>query len=869
MINVGILAHVDAGKTTLIEAILYKTGKLRKVGRVDFGDSFLDNDEYERKRGITIFSKTARTKIGYKDINIIDTPGHIDFSAEMERCISVLDMAILVISGSEGVQSHSHTLFKLLKEANIPVLIFVNKIDSDKFDKDKVMDGLKKSLSKNIVDFSADKKVLEEEVASCDESLIEKFVEGKKITKEDIKECIQKAKVFPVIFGSALKLINIEEILEFIDNYIDEKDYPEALSGIIYKIKYDESGNRLSFIKLMGGSLCVKDTLNDEKINQIRVYDGDKYVAVDMANPGDIVAVTGLTKSHAGDTFGDIKRPIQKLLPVLSYNMIFPEDISINQIYPKLIQIFDEVPEIRMEYDEELSKIKVNLMGEVQIDLIKNLINERLHISCELVDGGIIYKESIVGSVEGVGHFEPMKHYAEVHILISQGERGSGIVYKNDVSDDELPKNYQSQVRNIVENSKFKGVLTGSELTDVVLTLVAGRAHEKHTEGGDFLEAVHRAVRHGLMYAKSILLEPYYDFEIDLPIENLGRLLNDLNNMNAEDISYEGTQVIRATGFAPTINIQNYGSVLLSYTKGLGRISFSLRGFLPCHNAEEIIGKFNYYPEFDVKNTADSVFASHGEGFIVPWNEVFNYMHLPLKRFELVKEEEKIETVRSTYDASKADSEELMAIFERTYGKVTPRIGDWDAPVKKTPEREYVYKEREKKKHYLLVDGYNVIFASKSLSELADTNIDAARDRLLELLIDYKAYKDYEIILVFDAYRLKNHDTEILNFSGVYVVYTKTAETADQYIEKTTHEMIKKYDVTVATSDGIEQIIIRGKGAILISAREFLCDLEETKENFRKEHIEKQSVSNRLFDSLEGELKQQIEDIRLGNKKEP
>lgn len=869
MINIGVLAHVDAGKTTLTEAMLYKTGKLRKIGRVDFGDSFLDTDEYERKRGITIFSKIARTKIGDMDINIIDTPGHIDFSAEMERCISVLDMAILVISGSEGVQSHSHTLFKLLKEANIPVLIFVNKTDSDKFDKDKVMEGLKKSLSNNMVDFSADKKMLEEEVAACDESLIEKFIKGEKITKEDITECIQSARVFPVIFGSALKLINIEGILDFIKEYIQEKTYPDELAGIIYKIKYDETGNRLSFIKLMGGSLHVKDILNDEKINQIRVYDGEKYAAIDVANPGDIVAVTGLTKSHAGDTFGNIKKTVSKLLPVLSYNMIFPDTVGINQIYPKLAQIFDEVPEIRMEYDEALSRIKVNLMGEVQIDLIKNLVNERLHIGCELVDGGIIYKESIVGSVEGVGHFEPMKHYAEVHILISQGESGSGIVYKNDVSDDELPKNYQSQIRNIVENSKFKGVLTGSELTDVVLTLVAGKAHEKHTEGGDFLEAVHRAIRHGLMYAKSILLEPYYDFEINIPIENLGRLLNDLNNMNAEKISYEGTNVLSVTGFAPTVNIQNYGSVLLSYTKGLGRIVFSLRGFLPCHNADEVIAEYNYYPEFDVKNTPDSVFASHGEGFIVPWSEVFNYMHLPLKRFELVKEEERIETVRSTYDAARADSEELMAIFERTYGKVTPRIGDRDAPVKKIAEREYVYKEREKKKHYLLVDGYNIIFASKSLSELADANIDAARDRLLELLIDYKAYKDYEIILVFDAYRLKNHPTEVLNFSGVYVVYTKTAETADQYIEKTTHEMMKKYDVTVATSDGIEQIIIRGKGAILISAREFLCDLEETKENFRKEHIEKQSVSNRLFDSLKGELKQQIEDIRLGNKKEP
>lgn len=379
MINIGVLAHVDAGKTTLTEAILYKTGKLRKVGRVDFGDSFLDTDEYERKRGITIFSKIARTKIGDMDINIIDTPGHIDFSAEMERCISVLDMAILVISGSEGVQSHSHTLFKLLKEANIPVLIFVNKTDSDKFDKDKVMEGLKKSLSNNVVDFSTDKKMLEEEVAACDEGLIEKFIKGEKITKEDITECIQSARVFPVIFGSALKLINIEGILDFIKEYIQEKTYPDELAGIIYKIKYDETGNRLSFIKLMGGSLHVKDILNDEKINQIRVYDGEKYAAIDVANPGDILAVTGLTKSHAGDTFGNIKKPVQKLLPVLSYNMIFPDTVGINQIYPKLAQIFDEVPEIRMEYDEALSRIKVNLMGEVQIDLIKNLVNEQCH----------------------------------------------------------------------------------------------------------------------------------------------------------------------------------------------------------------------------------------------------------------------------------------------------------------------------------------------------------------------------------------------------------------------------------------------------------------------------------------------------------
>ena len=869
MINVGVLAHVDAGKTTLIEAILYKTGKLRKTGRVDFGDSFLDNDEYERKRGITIFSKLARTSIDDIDINIIDTPGHVDFSAEMERTISILDMAILVISGSEGVQSHSHTLFRLLREANIPTLIFVNKIDSDKFDKDKILEGLKKSLSKNIVDFSKENKMLLEEVAACDENLIEKFIEGEEITKSDISFCIENSKVFPAVFGSGLKLINIEGILELIKEYVHEKTYSNELSGIIYKIKYDENGNRLSFIKLLGGSLQVKDTLFDEKINQIRAYDGEKYIAIDKALAGDIIAVTGLSKVHAGDTFGDIKRPVQKLLPVLSYNMVFPDDISINQIYPKLLQIFDEIPEIKMEYDEELAKIKVNLMGEVQIDLIKNLIGERLGLNCDFIDGGIIYKETIAGYIEGVGHFEPLRHYAEVHMLISEGERGSGIVFVNEVSDDELPRNYQSQVRNIVETSKFRGVLTGSELTDVVLTLVAGRAHEKHTEGGDFLEAVNRAVRHGLMYAKSILLEPYYDFEINIPMTSLGRLLNDLNNMNAEDISYEGGETLRVTGYAPTVNIQNYGSTLLSYTKGLGQIGFGLRGFLPCHNADKIIESSSYIAEFDTKNTPDSVFCSHGESFIVPWSEVFNYMHLPLKKFELVKEEEKIETVRSTYDATKADSEELMAIFERTYGKVTPRIGDWDAPVKRAPEREYVYKERAKKKHYLLVDGYNIIFASKSLNELAQINIDAARDRLVELLIDYKAYKDYEIIVVFDAYRLVNHPTEVQNFSGVYVVYTKTAETADQYIEKTTHEMIKRYDVTVATSDGIEQVIIRGKGAILISAREFLKDLEETKEAFRKEHIEKTSVTNRLFDSLEGELKEKIENIRLGKKEEP
>ena len=529
MINVGVLAHVDAGKTTLIEAILYKTGKLRKTGRVDFGDSFLDNDEYERKRGITIFSKLARTSIDNIDINIIDTPGHVDFSAEMERTISILDMSILVISGSEGVQSHSHTLFRLLREVNIPTVIFVNKIDSDKFDKDKILEGLKKSLSKNIVDFSKENKMLLEEVAACDENLIEKFIEGEEITKSDISFCIENSKVFPTIFGSGLKLINIEGILEFIKEYVHEKTYPDELSGIVYKIKYDENGNRLSFIKLLGGSLKVKDTLFDEKINQIRAYDGEKYIAIDKALAGDIIAVTGLSKVHAGDTFGDIKRPVQKLLPVLSYNMVFPDDISINQIYPKLLQIFDEIPEIKMEYDEELAKIKVNLMGEVQIDLIKNLIGERLGLNCDFIDGGIIYKETIAGYIEGVGHFEPLRHYAEVHMLISEGERGSGIVFVNEVSDDELPKNYQSQVRNIVETSKFRGVLTGSELTDVVLTLVAGRAHEKHTEGGDFLEAVNRAVRHGLMYAKSVLLEPYYDFEINIPMTSLGRLLNDLN----------------------------------------------------------------------------------------------------------------------------------------------------------------------------------------------------------------------------------------------------------------------------------------------------------------------------------------------------
>lgn len=867
MINIGVLAHVDAGKTTLIEAILYKTGKLRKTGRVDSGDSFLDNDEYERKRGITIFSKVARTKIDDIDINIIDTPGHMDFSAEMERTIPILDIAILVISGSEGLQSHSYTLFKLLKDAGIPVIIFVNKIDSNKFDKKKVLKELKTALSKNVVDFFAEKDLFLEEVAATDEKLIEKFLEGKEITKDDIKNQIQSLNLFPVIFGSGLKLINIEELIDFIKEYIHEKSYPDKLCGIIYKIKYDEGGNRLSFIKLSGGSLEVKDSIDNEKINQIRLYDGDKYTVTDMAFAGNIIAVTGLNKAHAGDVFGDIKKMSARLLPVLSYNMVFSEDISINQIYPKLVRIFDEIPEINMAYSEELGKIKVNLMGEVQTELIKNMLSERLDLVCDFVDGGIIYKESISGSVEGVGHFEPLKHYAEVHILISEGERGSGIVFESEISDDELPQNYQSQIKNIIESSKFRGVLTGSELTDVKLTLVAGRSHEKHTEGGDFSEAVNRAVRHGLMYAKSVLLEPYYNFEISIPLNNLGRLLNDLNNMNSEEVNYEGSETVLVTGFAPTVKIQNYAGTLMSYTKGMGQILFSLKGFLPCHNVDEVVENTYYEAELDTDYTANSVFCSHGESFIVHWSEVFNYMHLPLKKFELLKEREKVETVRSTYDVAKADSEELMAIFERTYGKVKPRIGDWDVSVKVRPEKEYVYKERVKKKRYLLVDGYNIIFASKEMSELANTNIDAARDRLIEFLIDYRTYNEYEIILVFDAYRLKNHPTEVQNITGIYVVYTKTAETADQYIEKTTHEIMKKYDVTVATSDGIEQIIIRGNGAFLLSAGEFLKELKEVKESFRKDHIDKNTVSNRLFDGLEDDLKEKLENIRLGKEK--
>ena len=866
MINIGVLAHVDAGKTTLIEAILYKTGKLRKQGRVDSASSFLDNDEYERKRGITIFSKMAATKIGERDINIVDTPGHIDFSAEMERTIGVLDAAILVISGSDGVQSHTFTLFKLLREAGIPTIIFVNKTDSDKFNKEKILKNLHNSLSKNVVDFSKNNSSFLEEVAVCDEELIERFLDGNDITSEDIRGLIEAGSLFPAVFGSALKLVNIEELIELIDKYVAEKKYSDKLSGTIYKIKYDESGTRLAFIKLSGGRIEVKDSINDEKINQIRSYDGDRYIAKNFAGAGDIIAVTGLNKVYAGDVFGDIKRHAPKLFPVLSYNMIFDESISINQIYPKLQQIFDELPEIKMEYNEELQRIKVNLMGEVQIDLIKNMISQRLGLECEFIDGGIIYKESITGSVEGVGHFEPLRHYAEVHILISQGERGSGVVFENDVSDDELPKNYQSQIRNIIESFRFKGVLTGSELTDVKLTLVAGKAHEKHTEGGDFLEAVNRAVRHGLMYANSILLEPYYNFEIRLPLENLGRLLNDLNNMNAKEVNHETDNMVTVTGYAPTINIQNYSGVLMSYTKGTGQISFSLRGFWPCHNTEEVVKNIGYEAVFDTNNSPNSVFCSNGEGFIVPWNEVFNYMHIPLKRFEIVRETEEVETVRSTFDESKADSEELLAIFERTYGKIRPRIGDWDASVKVKPEREYVYKERIKKKHYLLVDGYNIIFASKELTELAEINIDAARNRIIDLLIDYRAYKNCEIILVFDAYRLVNHPTEIQNFNGVYVVYTKTAETADQYIEKTTNEMMKKYDVTVATSDGIEQIIIRGKGAALLSAREFLKDMEETRENFRREHIENRPMSNRLFDGLDEELKSRLENIRLGKK---
>lgn len=837
---IGILAHVDAGKTTLSEALLYNAGITKALGRVDKGNAYLDTDELEKQRGITIFSKQAEFIWKDLEVTLVDTPGHVDFSAEMERTLQILDYAILVISASNGVQSHTRTLWELLKMYKVPTIIFVNKMDMPDTDKALLLSELKSKLDDGCIDFTDIQEVMSnEEVAMTNESLMEEFLSCGKIDIEDIKRGISDREIFPCHFGSALKNDKIIDLLDGLNTYIDEKKYPDKFSAKVYKINRDSQGNRLTYIKVTGGVLRVKDIIDDseEKINQIRIYSGDKYRTANEIYSGEVCAVTGLTKTYSGENLGIENDNNDVILePVLMYRVVLPQEIDAAMMLPKLKQLEEEDPTLAIKWNEDLKEIQVCLMGEVQIEILKKLVLDRFKVAIEFDQGNVVYKETISNTVEGVGHFEPLRHYAEVHLRLEPGEIGSGLTFETECSEEILAKNWQRLILTHLQEREHKGVLTGSGITDMKITLVSGRAHLKHTEGGDFRQATYRAVRQGLKMAQSVLLEPYYDFRLEIPTEMLGRAMTDIERIYGKinpPENYGEYSVI--TGYAPVVTMRKYREDIAVYTKGQGKITCTLKGYLPCHNQEEIVEAYGYDSEADTFNPTGSVFCAHGAGFYVSYDKVYEYMHIGLENQpdkEYVYNDNNI--VSGEYKEEWIGIDEVDAIINQTYNANKKSEGEnkrnnWK---KSRNEQDYFdYKgsksvNSETREKYLLVDGYNVIFAWDDLKELAAVNIDGARGKLMDILCNYQAICKCELIVVFDAYRVKGHDTEISDYHNIHVVFTKEAETADQYIEKFAHQNGRKYNVTVATSDGLEQIIIRGQGCNLISSRELKEEID-------------------------------------------
>jgi len=828
---IGILAHVDAGKTTLSESMLYLSGRIRKLGRVDNKDAYLDTNELERARGITIFSKQAVFDIDDIQITLLDTPGHVDFSAEMERTLQVLDYAILVISGADGVQAHTKTLWHLLTIHKLPVFLFVNKMDQKQTDKDKLMMELKEQLGDGCVEFgAAESESFYDQLAMCDEIMMEEYLEKGQISTSYIGEAIKERKVFPCFFGSALKLDGIEKFMEAIAKYAKTPRYSDEFGAKIFKISRDEQGNRLTHMKLTGGKLRVRDILTNgewkEKVNQIRIYSGEKYEAVSEVDAGSVVAVTGLSKTRPGEGLGsekDSKPPI--LEPVLLYQIILPEGCDPRVMIPKLRQIEEEEPELHIVWDEQLQEIQVQVMGEVQIEILQSIIKSRFGVDVAFDSGRIVYKETIANTVEGVGHFEPLGHYAEVHLLLEPGERGSGLKYDVNCSEDYLSQSWQRLILTHLKEKTHKGVLTGSAITDMKITLVAGKAHNKHTEGGDFREATYRAVRQGLKEAESILLEPYYAFWLEVPEKMVGRAMTDIEKMHGTcEISQIKGETAVLTGSAPVVTMRNYHKEVIAYTKGLGRLFCNLKGYEPCHNTQKVIELIGYDSERDVENPTGSVFCTHGSGFLVSWDKVKEYMHVEsyLQKDEDLSEPEEIR-IKSSKEMS-ISLEEIDQIINKTFYANQGKKSTWKK--RKTAlesyykSYDYVKKEKEAKEEYLLVDGYNIIFAWPELKKLAEENMDAAKTKLLDYLSNYQWIRGCRVIAVFDAYRVEGHREEVLDYYNIHVVYTREAQTADQYIEKFAYDNKKNYNITVATSDGLQQIIVRGEGCSLLSARE-------------------------------------------------
>ena len=848
---VGILAHVDSGKTTLSEGMMYISGAIKKLGRVDHKDSFLDNFQLERDRGITIFSKQAVMQYGDTRFTLLDTPGHVDFSAETERTLQVLDYAILVVSGTNGVQSHTVTLWRLLGKYRIPCFIFVNKMDMDGAEKDVVLADLKDKLSERCVDFSDNPDALYENIALCDERLLEEFDASGIIGDKSIASAIEKRRVFPCLFGSALKLDGVEEFLRLLVRFTAAKRYGEEFAARVYKISEDKQGGRLTWMKITGGKLKVRDILksdrntDNEKVSQIRIYSGEKFSAPDEVESGTVCAVTGIGFTRPGDGLGAEGDGILPVLePVLTYSVQLPEGIDAHTALSKLRILEAEDPQLKVVWNERYGEIQMQLMGEIQLEILRSIIGERFGFSVEFGQGRIIYKETVADIVEGVGHFEPLRHYAEVHLLLKPLKRDSGLVFKTECPEDDLDKNWQRLILTHLYEKTHLGVLTGSPVTDIEIVLKAGRAHPKHTEGGDFRQATYRAVRQGLRSAQSLLLEPVFRFTLSVPAENIGRAMNDITRMSGTfDPPETDGNTATLSGTAPVSEMRGYTKELIQYTHGAGRLSTAFKGYEPCHNAEEVIAAIGYDADSDLDNTADSVFCSHGAGHTVKWDEVPQHMHLPSV---LRDKQAELSPAPSSRDLSRYKSQkdifaldkELMSIFEQTYGPV--RRKQYSEPKRyKTVE----YDPKKKKKNlpadfngveYVLVDGYNVIHAWDHLRELVTEHMEVARNLLINTLCNYQGYKKCELILVFDAYKIKGHQREVEKFSNITIVYTKEAETADMYIERASYKLAKNNRVRVVTSDGMEQLIILGNGAIRVSAREFYDEIKAAEEEIRK-----------------------------------
>lgn len=870
----GILAHVDAGKTTLSESLLYLSGKIGKLGRVDNKDAYLDTHDLERARGITIFSKQAIFEIRETQITLLDTPGHMDFSAEMERTLQVLDYAILVISGADGVQVYTKTLWRLLHMYGIPVFLFVNKMDQSGTDKDRLMKELKEQLSDGCIEFrQVQTEDFYEQLAMCEEIMMEAYLEKGHIDTAQIKKAVKARKVFPCFFGSALKLQGVEPLMQGIVKYALTPHYPDEFGAKIFKITRDEQGNRLTHMKLTGGKLKVRDVLTNgiwkEKVNQIRIYSGRKFEAVNEVEAGSVFTVTGLSQTRPGEGLGMEKASNAPVLePVLSYQIILPEGCDPKMMIPRLRLIEEEEPELHIVWDEQLQEIQAQIMGQVQIEILQSLIQSRFGIEVAFDAGKIVYKETIVNAVEGVGHFEPLRHYAEVHLLLEPVGPGSGLQFGVECSEDVLGKSWQRLILAHLEEKAHKGVLTGSAITDMKITLVSGRAHNKHTEGGDFREATYRAVRQGLKEAESIVLEPYYSFQLELPEKMVGRAMTDIERMHGIcEISQVNGETAVLTGSAPVIAMSNYQKEVVAYTKGLGRLFCSLKGYEPCHNAEEVIKNIGYDSERDVENPTGSVFCAHGAGFLVDWDEVKNHMHV--ESYLQKKDDSDGETTQkqALYTEERRISlDEIDQIIRNTFYANQGKKYAWKRY--KTARESYnnpiAYADRqqkEAKEEYLLVDGYNIIYAWPELEVLADENMDGAKIKLLDALSNYQGIRKCRIIVVFDAYRVQGHLEEAADYHNIHMVYTREAQTADQYIERFAHDNQTKYNITVATSDGLQQIIIRGAGCALLSARELKADIEEANERIKQEYWEIRGRDrNYLADVLSPEVRRQMEE---------